>query len=163
MRAGSITRAVVTGIVKGSSGNPGRIMGLTDSQSHEGSVDMNTRFGIFGIANCETISCAEPMLVAEPEEVHRGRAIILSNISGEGVRQYDIEIVKLYGQNYDGRNMSIKVVDDELIKMTGGIIQGMSGSPIIQDGKLVGAVTHVLVGDPTKGYGIYISNMLAAA
>ena len=87
----------------------------------------------------------------------------MSSIGGEGVKEYSIEILRVYcGDDCGGRCMMINVTDDELIALTGGIVQGMSGSPIIQDGKLIGAVTHVLVNDPTRGYGIFIENMLEA-
>ena len=93
-----------------------------------------------------------------------GPAVIRSNIAGEEVREYTVEITHVYPvDENDTRNLMVKVTDPELLEATGGIVQGMSGSPIIQDGKLVGAVTHVLVNDPTSGYGILAENMLAAA
>lgn len=163
LRGGSLTRSVITGIVPGVAGTPGKIIGISDGGEYRGSVDANTPFGIFGITDDESLTIGEPIPVADPSEVEKGEAYILSNIGGEGVRQYEIQIVKLYGNTPDGRNMSIKVTDTELLTLTGGIVQGMSGSPIIQDGKLVGAVTHVLVNDPAMGYGIFIQNMLDAA
>ena len=95
---------------------------------------------------------------------HTGKATIRSTVDGTQTKEYEIEILKIY-KNADetGRNMLLKVTDPALLAATGGIVQGMSGSPIIQDGKLVGAVTHVLVNDPTTGYGIFIENMLDAA
>ena len=102
--------------------------------------------------------------MASPEEVHPGPAQICSNVRGDLVEKFDIEIVKCSSSTKPGaRNLLIRVTDKTLLALTGGIVQGMSGSPIIQDGKLVGAVTHVLVNDPTTGYGIYIENMLDAA
>ncbi len=163
LRGGAITHSAVTGVVKGASGAPGRIVGMGDGAAHRGSVAVNSPFGIFGIADDQSLCMGEPMPLAAPDEVKRGEAYILSDIGGEGVRRYDIEIIKIYGNTPDGRNMSIKVVDKELLIITGGIVQGMSGSPIIQDGKLIGAVTHVLVNDPAMGYGIFIENMLEAA
>ena len=98
------------------------------------------------------------------DQVTAGPAIIRSTIQGDTVQEYSVEILKVYpNSGATGRNMLLKVTDPELLAATGGIVQGMSGSPIIQDGKLVGAVTHVLVNDPTTGYGIFIENMLAAA
>ncbi len=93
-----------------------------------------------------------------------GNATILSTVEGNSGRQYSVEILKIYPKaKTEGRNLLIRVTDPALLTATGGIVQGMSGSPIIQDGKLVGAVTHVLVNDPTTGYGIFIENMLDAA
>ena len=98
------------------------------------------------------------------KDVHVGDAVIRSTVSGNAVQEYSVEILKIYpSSRSDGRNLLLKVTDPELLEATGGIVQGMSGSPIIQDGKLVGAVTHVLVNDPTTGYGIFIENMLDAA
>ena len=94
--------------------------------------------------------------------MHAGKAIILANCEGGEVCEYEIEIEKLYSGTAPTRNLLLRVTDPALLALTGGIVQGMSGSPIVQDGKLVGAVTHVLVDDPTRGYGILIENMLAA-
>jgi stage IV sporulation protein B len=104
------------------------------------------------------------MEVAACNEIRTGAATIRSTISGKEVREYSVEILKIYPEKrQEGRNMLIRVTDPALLQATGGIVQGMSGSPILQDGKLVGAVTHVLVNDPTTGYGIFIENMLDAA
>ena len=100
--------------------------------------------------------------MAQPGEVHAGAAVILSNVKGDAVEAYDIEITRVLGST-DTQNLLLQVTDDRLIEATGGIVQGMSGSPILQDGKLVGAVTHVMINDPQKGYGILIENMLDAA
>ena len=104
----------------------------------------------------------DPVPVAQPGEVHAGAAVILSNVKGDAVEAYDIEITRVLGST-DTQNLLLQVTDDRLIEATGGIVQGMSGSPILQDGKLVGAVTHVMINDPQKGYGILIENMLDAA
>ena len=102
--------------------------------------------------------------VASKDEVCKGKAYILSNVEGEKVKQYEVEIQKIIKQNeLSTKGMVIKITDENLISKTGGIVQGMSGSPIIQNGKLIGAVTHVFVNDPTRGYGIFIENMLAEA
>ena len=104
------------------------------------------------------------MEVATANQIRTGQATIRSTVSGNLTREYQVQIVKVYGSSKSaGRNMLIKVTDPDLLAATGGIVQGMSGSPIIQNGKLVGAVTHVLVNDPTTGYGIFIENMLDAA
>ena len=100
---------------------------------------------------------------AEAEEVKEGEATILTTLSSGGIGEYGIEIEKIYKGSGDTKNFLIRVTDQSLIDQTGGIVQGMSGSPIIQNGKLVGAVTHVLVNDPTRGYGIFIENMLDSA
>ena len=97
-------------------------------------------------------------------EVKTGDAVIRTTVSGDAVREYSVKILKIYPKGKGtGRNMLIKITDPDLLATTGGIVQGMSGSPIIQNGKLIGAVTHVLVNDPTTGYGIFIENMLDAA
>ena len=104
------------------------------------------------------------MPVAATGEITTGAATILSTVDDTGVHEYSVEILKIYPRSREnGRNLLLKVTDPRLLEITGGIVQGMSGSPIIQDGKLVGAVTHVLVNDPTTGYGIFIENMLDAA
>jgi stage IV sporulation protein B len=96
--------------------------------------------------------------------VHTGPATILANVDGQTVEEYRVEICKIYPKSEgERRNLMVEVTDPRLLERTGGIVQGMSGSPIIQDGALVGAVTHVLVNDPTRGYGIFIENMLDAA
>jgi stage IV sporulation protein B len=92
-----------------------------------------------------------------------GKAVIRANVRGDAVEEYEIEILSVITNPADSRNMVISVTDSELIALTGGIVQGMSGSPVIQNGRIVGAVTHVLVNDPTRGYGIFIENMLEAA
>ena len=103
------------------------------------------------------------MPVADSADVKKGKAYILSNIKDDKIEQFEIEIVDINKDTDSMKQMMIKVTDSDLLSTTGGIVQGMSGSPIIQDGKLVGAVTHVLVNDPTRGYGIFIENMLDAA
>jgi stage IV sporulation protein B len=127
-----------------------------------GSLYANTGRGVFG--EVDEGWRGEALPVAAFEDIHVGRATIRSNVSGQEIRDYSVEILKIYPENRsDGRNLLLRVTDPALIDITGGIVQGMSGSPIIQDGKLVGAVTHVLVNDPTTGYGIFIENMLDAA
>ena len=104
------------------------------------------------------------MPTAEYTEILAGPARIRCQVDGGAAREYSVEILKIYPETRtDGRNFLLKITDPQLLACTGGIVQGMSGSPIIQDGKLVGAVTHVLVNDPTRGYGIFIENMLDAA
>ena len=130
-----------------------------------GDLYANTKSGIFGQLTDESLAAgAKPVEVAQRSDVKTGKATILSNIAGDKVEEYEVEITRVYPQNdNDTRNLMLKVTDSRLLDATGGIVQGMSGSPILQDGKLVGAVTHVLVNDPTSGYGILAENMLAQA
>ena len=159
MRSGWVYEAAVESVKKGRSGEPGQLRGAVQSQTPTGSLSANTTFGVFGSGAKWS---GEALPVAEPGEVREGKARILSNVSGDEVAFFDVEIVKCYDRA-SGRDLLIRVTDPALLEATGGIVAGMSGSPIIQDGKLVGAVTHVLVNDPTRGYGIFIENMLEAA
>jgi stage IV sporulation protein B len=115
--------------------------------------------GVFGVLK-EPVFAGEAMPVGKAAA---GRAQILANVAGDTVETYDIEITRVAADGGQGRELVLRITDPALIAVTGGVVQGMSGSPIIQDGKLVGAVTHVLVNDPTRGYGIFIENMLNAA
>ena len=127
--------------------------------SQLGELYANTASGIFG-----TMSRPPEQQTALPVgEAQPGPASIRSNVQGDEVREYAIEILSTTPGASDGRDMVVSVTDPALIEATGGIVQGMSGSPILQDGHLVGAVTHVLLSDPTKGYGIFIGNMLKAS
>ena len=131
-------------------------------QSELGTVTGNTEEGIFGTAGEKLKSRvqAEALPIGYRQDVQPGKATIRSSISG-AVKDYDIEILKVdYSTTHKSKGMVIKVTDPELLSLTGGIVQGMSGSPIIQDGKLIGAVTHVFVQDSTRWYGIFIENML---
>ena len=162
LEAGVVVPSSVSEIKRGQAGEPGELKGIFDVRQILGAVEENTDEGIFG--TMKTPLQGKPLPVAEPFEVKPGAASILSNIHGREVQTYSVEILKIYsGDRERGRNMLLQVTDPELLQQTGGIVQGMSGSPIIQDGKLVGAVTHVLVNDPTRGYGIFIENMLDAA
>ena len=162
MRTGKAYPARVVSVKKGRTGAPGQLMGTVDSPEPIGTLRANTARGVFGESG--TGFQGSVMEAASPEEVRTGKATILSTVSGDSVQEYSVEILKLYPKaRTSGRNMLIRVTDPTLLETTGGIVQGMSGSPIIQDGKLVGAVTHVLVNDPTTGYGIFIENMLDAA
>jgi len=160
--SGGVLKASVSDVKKGRKGEPGELHGAFDMNSDLGTLTANTAHGIFGTVS-EKPSCGEAVEVAGRCQVRVGPAVILSNVSGEEVRAYDVEIVKLFSSVSDGRDLMVKVTDPALLERTGGIVQGMSGSPILQDGRLVGAVTHVLVGDPTQGYGIFMENMLREA
>lgn len=161
LTSGSAFPAEVISVKKGACGNPGQLKGDADALRTCGTLLRNTPQGVFGISRQGWPG--EPLPVADYEDIHAGAATIRSTVSGSTVREYSVEILKIYPEDKpDGRNFLLKVTDPALLSATGGIVQGMSGSPIIQNGKLVGAVTHVLVNDPTKGYGIFIENMLDA-
>lgn len=161
---GSLYKAKIINIVKGSQGKPGELSGVINysDTNYIGDISGNSLYGVYGkidnASNVEYID--EPMPIGFKQDVKEGKAYIRSAISGE-FKDYEIEIVNVsYGKSDSGKSLEIKVVDKELINMTGGIVQGMSGTPIIQDGKFVGAVTHVFVNDPTKGYGVFAETML---
>ena len=161
MTQGFAYRATVDNVCKGKSGEPGQLMGSVTDVTPIAPLEQNTPQGVFGIASKAFQGDALP--AAAISEIHTGSAVIRSTIAGGKPQEYSVEILKVYPVSADtGRNMLLKVTDPRLLETTGGIVQGMSGSPIIQDGKLVGAVTHVLVNDPTRGYGIFIENMLDA-
>ena len=163
VREGAISRVSVTDVTKGKSGTPGQLHGAFDFDAKLGTIRLNTDCGIFGTAQGALVS-ENAIEIAEEAEIHTGAAYILSNIAGEAVERYDVEVSRVYrGDEANGRSMLITVADEELTAATGGIVQGMSGSPIIQDGKLVGAVTHVLINDPQKGYAVSIEKMLDAS
>ena len=162
LKAGSAFPAEVLSVKKGACGDPGQLKGNADADTVCGTLLRNTPQGVFG--TFPQGLPGEPLPVAGYEEVSAGAATIRSTVAGKAVQEYSVEILKIYPEEKpDGRNFLLKVTDPALLAATGGIVQGMSGSPIIQDGKLVGAVTHVLVNDPTRGYGIFIENMLDAA
>lgn len=162
---GSLMPSSVIGINKGEAGSPGELQGEYQLQVKQGTIDKNTESGVYGkITDSKLYDGMKTYEIAQKDEIKTGKAQIISNITGEETEFFDIEIIKIY-ENSEGdyKDMMIKVTDKDLIERTGGIVQGMSGSPIVQNGKLVGAVTHVLVNDPIKGYGIAIENMLKAA
>ena len=164
LEEGELIGSEVSSVKKGKCGNPGELIGEFKGTDALGSIEKNTESGIFGhLENCGELSQKKSLPIAGKEEIRRGKATILSNIEGDSVEEYEIEITAIYHDNEATKNMLIRATDPRLIEKTGGIVRGMSGSPIIQDGKLVGAVTHVLVNDPKKGYAIFIENMLDAA
>ena len=161
MERGHAYRARVLSVRRGKTGTPGQLIGALSGADPMGILWENTSCGIFG--TCDGFS-GQPIPTAEPSEVRTGSAVILSTVNGSSPQEYSVEILKIYpNATGAGRNLLLKVAVPQLLSTTGGIVQGMSGSPIIQDGKLIGAVTHVLVNDPTTGYGIFIENMLDAA
>ena len=155
---GSITDAAVVDVVKGAPGAPGELCGQPDRDRVLGALDRNTDSGVFGVGGFE--ETGEPIPIAAPQEVYLGPASILATVDGSGVQEYSVEISRIYRQPEDHRFLMLTVTDPRLLAQTGGIVQGMSGSPILQDGKLVGAVTHVFLSDPKRGYGISIRDML---
>ncbi len=162
MNAGAVYEATVISVKTGKSGTPGQLMSAITGGGLLGELSKNTVQGVFGSARFS--GKEEPLPVGTREQVHTGEAVIRSTVKGNQVQEYSVEILKVYpNSGQTGRNMLLKVTDPELLAATGGIVQGMSGSPILQNGRIVGAVTHVLVNDPTMGYGIFIENMLDAA
>lgn len=164
VKEGEIYYSEVIQINKGENGVPGEIKGYFSSASgNMGLILKNTDYGIYGTLydGVDLSKLGEPIAVARPDEVTLGAATLLSTIDHEGVKEFDCEIIKINDQNApEQKSLVIRVTDDELLARTGGIVQGMSGSPIIQNGKLVGAVTHVFVNNPTKGYGLFADWML---
>lgn len=163
--SGSILPSTVKAVKKGAVGDAGELRGDFDLSTDLGDLSANTASGIFGTLDPGefTERLGDPMPVATAAEVHAGPATILSNVEGDSVKEYDIEILQIVEDSTDGRDLVISVTDPELLSATGGIVQGMSGSPILQDGRFAGAVTHVLLNDPSKGYGILMETMLDAA
>lgn len=166
IESGKVYKARVLNVKKGVKGLPGGMEGMIiySKANLLGTISYNTDCGVFGeIEDSSLINGKKVLPIASKKDAEIGKANIRCCVSGE-VKEYDIEIIKIDKYSREAnKGMMIKVTDEELLDLTGGIVQGMSGSPIIQDGKLVGAVTHVLVNDPTRGYGIFIENMLAAA
>ena len=158
------TRVVeLQGVEKGSVGAPGELRG-TFTQKRSGALLRNTDCGVFGVFGKE-ITCDEEDLVpiGLRSDVHTGKATVLASVAPQKSRaEYEIEITKISGGD-DNKSFIVHVTDSALLEQTGGIVQGMSGSPILQDGKLIGAITHVMVNDPTRGYGVFLENMLAKA
>lgn len=154
---GSITDAEIVSITKGLPGAPGELNGCADMGRVLGSIDGNTAHGIYG-----RMYTALGTRRLETGNITTGPATIVSTVSGRQPEEYDVEINRIY-RDAGGEHVMLTVVDSELCARTGGIVQGMSGSPILQGGRLVGAVTHVFVNDPTRGYGVSIQDMLASA
>lgn len=161
--SGNIYKCSLIGIKKGEKNNPGEIRSSINlSDDSLGIADTNCKYGVYGnILNKSIINADRTATLGGRLSVKLGDAKIYCSLDNEGVKAYDIKIIKANKQKTaDDKSMTIKVTDKELLEKTGGIIQGMSGSPIVQNGKIVGAVTHVLVDDPTRGYGVYIDWMI---
>lgn len=159
---GSIIPANVVGVRKGERGNPGELKGyLMEDAAKLGDIALNNKFGVFGKLKTKIVQNVTPLTAASREEINTGDAYILANIKGQTAERYDIKIEKVFKNATDtNKGMIIKVTDPKLIEATGGIVQGMSGSPIIQNNMIVGAITHVFVNDPERGYGTFIDTML---
>lgn len=160
LNSGQVCAVKINGILKGKAGTPGELRGGFSSNDPCGSLYTNNETGIFGELD-ESPNEFEPVELMLKQNVKKGAAKIICTLDENGPKEYDIEIEKIdLNPSIVTKNMIVKVTDEELLAKTGGIIQGMSGSPIIQNGKIVGAVTHVFVNNPQKGYGIFVENML---
>ena len=162
IRCGSVMDVSISAVKKGVSGTPGEIKGYFGTKTL-GTMTANTACGVFGKLDCLPQHCNQTIEVAMRDEIREGEARIVCTLDCGSPCSYKIEIVSINKQADGSKCFVIKINDPALIEKTGGIVQGMSGSPIIQNGKLIGAVTHVMVNDPTTGYGIFIENMLNAA
>ena len=167
VRLGSLLQAEIVDVRRGKKGTPGELRGsFLRDQVILGDMEKNTQLGIYGYLDAPYQNPLYPdgVPVGYQESVEVGPAIILSTIDGNGVRAYSVEIVQAARQLMPAqKSMVIKVTDPVLLEKTGGIVQGMSGSPILQNGRIIGAVTHVFVDDPTQGFGVYIEWMLSTA
>lgn len=165
--SGEFVTTRILNITKGEKGNPGKIQGTIENQQTIGEISKNTGFGIYGkVDNISSLDLdsSKEMEVALRDEIKLGKAKILCSLDNKNVQEYEIEIKKIYKENnYNNKSMEIEITDENLINKTGGIIQGMSGSPIIQNGKFIGAVTHVLVNNPKEGYAVFGDLMLKQA
>ena len=159
---GTIFSSKVTGILPSTDGSPGEKKAEYDKTNTTGEVKENTISGIFGNYQAE-FNQNKTYKVAKPEEIKKGKAKILTVLNDTKVQEYNINITQINDKNQKTKNFVFEITDKELLNKTNGIIQGMSGSPIIQGDNIIGAVTHVVVNDPHKGYGIFITNMLEEA
>lgn len=162
--SGELVTADILDIEKGEENNPGKIEGIIDNGKTIGKIYSNTDYGVYGTATNRSeldINNIEEVEIASRNEIKTGKASIICTLENDVRKEYEVQIEKIYiNNNENNKSMVVKVTDEELLEKTGGIIQGMSGSPILQNGKLVGALTHVLVSDPTKGYGVFADIML---
>ncbi len=166
LKKGELLASSIVSVKKGYEGIPGELVGVFEKPEISlGEITQNNHYGIYGkLSHKEEVPGSEPVPVADIKEIKQGVAQIITTVNGTIPEYFDINIIKISrSKKNDGKNLVIEVTDKKLLELTGGIVQGMSGSPILQNGKLVGAVTHVFVNDPTRGYGIFIDNMLAEA
>lgn len=162
IKDGKIYSSSVTSITPSNEGNPGEKNARYDTNDVFGNITENSTSGIFGTYT-DNLPNSKLYKVAKPDEIKLGTASILTVTSGNEIKEYKINILKINKESKNLKNMLFEVTDSELLKISGGIVQGMSGSPIIQGDNIIGAVTHVVVDDCTKGYGIFITNMLEEA
>ena len=163
LRAGEVVPVEIVGLTRGTRGEPGELKGVFGQSGAMGSILANDETGVYGRLLTD-IPEGQPMEVALPQEVQAGLAKMLATAAGQTPEWYDVTIERVNLNSRDAnRDLLVRVTDAKLLEKTGGILQGMSGSPIVQNGRLVGAVTHVLVNDPAKGYGIFAKTMLDAA
>lgn len=163
LQGGELFQTKILDVIRGTKGEPGELQGYINmvATNEIGKISNNTEIGVFGQMEEDRIQdyAGEFMSVGMKQDIKEGKAYIYANLEGSA-KKYEIEIENINMNSTDNKSMEIHVTDSHLLQLTGGIVQGMSGSPILQDGKVIGAVTHVLVDDPTRGYGIFIENML---
>ena len=161
---GEITKTNIISIVKGENGKTGRIQGMVEGQQVIGEIKKNTYYGVYGKINNINeleLDSTKTVKVGTREEIQKGQALMLCTLDDGKVKEYQIEIEKIYlNNNTNNKSMLVRITDTELLEKTGGIIQGMSGSPIIQNGKIIGALTHVLVQNPKQGYAVFADIMI---
>ncbi|MBC8569239.1 SpoIVB peptidase [Oscillospiraceae bacterium NSJ-54] len=164
LSSGDIVGVTITGVKKGEAGTPGELKGGFVESQHMGTLCANGETGVYGtIENAGPIQ-GKAMPVAFKQEIKEGKAKVITTLDGQTAQEYEVMIEKVnYNDGTPTKNMIVKITDPQLLSKAGGIVQGMSGSPLVQDGKLIGAVTHVFVNDPTKGYAIFAENMLSSA
>lgn len=162
IKGGTIFSSEVTDVVPSSDGSPGAKIAEYDKEDITGEVKENTTQGIFGEYTAE-ITGGKTYNVAEPNEIKKGNAKILTVLNGTKVKEFEINITQINSEKQKNKNFVFEITDKDLLSKTNGIIQGMSGSPIIQGDNIIGAVTHVVIDNPHKGYGIFITNMLEEA
>lgn len=162
--SGELVTAEVLDVEKGKKDEPGKIEGTIEESTKIGEITQNTNFGIYGTITDKSqinLSNAQEVEVASRNEIKTGKATLICTLDNETRKEYEIEIKKIYtNNNENNKSMVVEITDQKLLEKTGGIIQGMSGSPIIQNGKLIGALTHVFVSDPTKGYALFADTMI---
>lgn len=161
LKRGVVVDVNLTGIVKGRVNEPGELKGIFSSV-RRGSLSSNTDCGVFGTINTSGMELPSPIEIGYRSEVRSGKACVISCAGGKP-QCYEIEIERISDPDGMTKNFVIRITDGTLLDLTGGIVQGMSGSPVVQNGRLIGAVTHVMINDPTRGYGIFIENMLEEA
>ena len=163
VRSGEIAEVSITGVIPSSAGSPGELKGIL-SMAAAGTILQNDETGVYGTVSGTKLFAGTAMPVAMRQDVVVGDAVICTCVDGDTPKNYTVTIERIsYNESSPNKNMILRVTDERLLRETGGIVQGMSGSPIVQNGRLVGAVTHVLVNDPTRGYAIFAENMMETA